>query len=188
MVEPGNRLGANTYQAVLRGTNFGSWILQRLWGYGTALLLWQTPFLRRVEVGGQGSHMPASFALQNRLLNFLTLPRDFWVTFILHCLTHAVAANEHLSLDAVIQHAVSDRDRDEAERLQECGEMCLMWLRWQCGLCETCLPCCSYTTDLFLMLFFFFNKLIVHLSRHKSPPACPLDRDGDFCHNAGGWL
>lgn len=128
---------------------FGSWILQRLWGYGTALLLWQTPFLRRVEVGGQDSHMSASFALQNRLLNFLTPFRDFWFTFILHRLTHAVAANEHLSLDAVIQHAVSDRDRIETERLQERGEVCLMWLRWQDGLCEPCLPCCSYTPCLF---------------------------------------
>lgn len=64
------------------------------------------------EGWGGRTRQPAYFALQNRLLNFLT--PDFWVTFILHCLTHAVAANEHLSLDAVIQHAASCRDRIEA--------------------------------------------------------------------------
>lgn len=65
--------------------------------------------------------MPASFALQNRLLNFLT--HDFRFTFILHCLTHAVAANGDLSLDTMIQCAVSDCDRTEAERQQGSGEM-----------------------------------------------------------------
>lgn len=65
--------------------------------------------------------MPASLALQNRLLNFLT--HDFRFTFIPHCLTHAVAANGYLSLEAMIQCAVSDRSRTEAERQQESGEM-----------------------------------------------------------------
>lgn len=79
---------------------------------------------------------PASFALQNRLLNFLT--RDFRFTFLLHRLTHAVAANEHLSLEAMIQCAVSERNRTEAERQQESGEM---WLRQQSWLYKTKSPC-----------------------------------------------
>lgn len=62
--------------------------------------------------------MPASFALQKRL-NFLAPLRDFFGHL---CLTHAVAANERLSLDAVSQQADSDR---EAERLQGCRERCL---------------------------------------------------------------
>lgn len=45
MLELGNTVRSDTYQAVSRGPNFGAWIFQRLWGYGTALLLWQTPFL-----------------------------------------------------------------------------------------------------------------------------------------------
>lgn len=75
------------------------------------------------EVGGQDSHMPASFALQNRLLNFLTPKPDFCFTFIPHCLTHAVAANEHLSLDAMIQRG---RLRIATGLLQEFRETCLM--------------------------------------------------------------
>lgn len=47
----------------------------------------------------------------------MTFESPFFYLSISHCLTHAVAANERLSLDAVIQHADSDRDRIEAERL-----------------------------------------------------------------------
>lgn len=57
------------------------------------------------------------FALQIRLLNFLTLLRDFWITFILHCLTHAAVLNEHLSLDVMSQCEAPRCDK----RPQECG-------------------------------------------------------------------
>lgn len=113
-------------------------------GYGVMGQLYYSDkhhFSGGFEVGGQDGHMAACSALRNRPLNFLTPPRDFWVTFILHCLTHAVAANESLSLGAVIQHARSDRERENA------GERCA-WCD-SVGVCETCAPRCSNTTRLF---------------------------------------
>lgn len=141
-------------------------------GYGVIGQLYYSDkhhFSGGFEVGGQDGHMPACSASQNRLLNFLTPPRDFWVTFILHCLTHAVAANESLSLVAVIQHARSDRDQENAGKGVWCDSV---------GVCETCAPCCSYTTCLFFLFFF-----VVDTNWWKA-----ADRDADFCHNAGGWL
>lgn len=80
----------------------------------------------RTELEGQDSHMPASFTLQSRLMNFLTRLRDFWFTFSLHRLTQRAAANEPLSLDVVIWRAQSER-RMEAEVCRNLRKKCLKY-------------------------------------------------------------
>lgn len=53
------------------------------------------------EDRGGGMRQMTYFALQTRLLNFLTRLRDFWVTFILLCWAHTLALNERLSLEVI---------------------------------------------------------------------------------------
>lgn len=61
-------------------------------------------------------------------------------------------------------------------RLQECGEKCEKWLRWQHAVWETC---CSNTTCLFLIQ--------ADIKKHTSLESQPLWEDY-FLHNASGWL
>lgn len=53
------------------------------------------------EDRGGGMRQMTYFALQTRLLNFLTRLHDFWVTFILHSWAHTLVLNEDLSLEEV---------------------------------------------------------------------------------------
>lgn len=166
MVEPRNRRGSNTYQAVLRGTNFGSWILQRLWGYGTALLLWQTPFLRRVR-GGRTGRPYACFAKHAvELFNSAA-----WLLSHLYlALLDPCCGSKWKSIFGRGDSACPLRSRS-GER----GERCVMW---RCGGLWNMRPT-LFLHNLLAFFFFFF----VDTNWWKA-----ADRDADFCHNAGGWL
>lgn len=58
------------------------------------------------EDRGGGMRQATYFALQTRLLSFLTRLCDFWVTFILDSWAHTLVLNEDLSLEEVI-HCVA---------------------------------------------------------------------------------
>lgn len=134
-------------------------------------------------MGGQRQPYACLFYFAKQAVELFTPPSDFRFTFIWYCLTHAVAANEHLSLDTMIQRTVSDRDRAEAERLQEFREMCLMTVKHFSHAVYT-------QTSLFLMLFCSLIKTNVLLGEVVPSQELndSLEKDADFCHNAGVWL
>lgn len=185
IVEPGNRLGPSTYQAVLRGTNFGSWILQRLWGYGTALLLWQTPYLRGGCSGRTGRPCACLFllcttgcwTLSPPCLTFNSpLSRTAWPMRLLQMSIYLwrlwfsgpslIAAGTRLEGLQEFKGNVFDVTQVTQHEL----------------LCEntsaSVFPACFWC-------FLLFNVLIKPTSQEL---ACPLDSDANLCHNAGGRL
>lgn len=66
------------------------------------------------QSGRTGRPCACLFCFAKQAVELFTPLCDFWFTFIQHCLTHAVAANEYLSLDTMIRWGLSVPNGTEA--------------------------------------------------------------------------
>lgn len=107
-------------------------------GYGTALLLWQTPRKDR------STKCLLIFGFKKQPTELFNSALWLLGHLFVCCLTHDAAAHRQLSLDAVVQRSVSDRCRREPKSPTQSEEMRV----WRALFVER--ASCVYLNNLFI--------------------------------------